>query len=245
MIAFPLKKSNWLIALVFVVAVASWQAKRYADARTECYFFPNGEVDKAEVLNACVADGNSKWKLPALVNNIGVLPFLVSSANCRIDYNPNLFFVEKHFACQYFEANKRKFLAVDEDGGSPLHDLARRHNACRSDIDPRQCSSSQIRSIDLLLENGIDLELKEFGKDTILEVAAFEEDVDLVRALVSRGADRAWVTSRLDGRNVISHLLDRQEWCVKEQYGDACVEPYRQIIDILEGDDVPTGDMPR
>ena len=222
-----------LAALVVFVISPGWFLWNYGNARKECYFYPSGDVKAAQVLNACVADSDSNWKLPELEYGIGVLPFLVDSVNCRTEYIPALFFIEKQYACDFVDENKEIFLNLDEFGQNPIHELARRHAACG--IEGEQCFVSQIKSLDLLLDLGLDIDIGRNGHRTALELAAVDGDLEFFRALLDRGADLAQFGYDEKPSTAITLIKDQIEWCQQQVDSESCSRDSRAILEIIDG----------
>ena len=222
-----------LAALVVFIISPGWFVWNYGTARKDCYFYPNGDIKAAQVLNACVADSDSNWKLPKLVHGFGVMPFLTESMNCRAEYLPALFFIEKEYACDFIDKNKEIFLELGEYGQNPIHDLARRHGACG--IEGEQCFIAQIRSLELLLDLGLDIDIGRRGHRTALEIAAVDGDVDFFKALIARGADLAQFGYDEKENIAISLIKEQIEWCREQADSQSCSREYREILEIIEG----------
>ena len=228
-----MKKRYWLLCVVLlIVAAPTAYLLKYKEARIQCYFFPNGDIDKPQVLNACVASDTSDWKLPRQVHGFGVMPFLISSAKCGVEYYPGLFSIEKEHACRYFNDNYSDFLGLGEFGDNPVHELARRHNACV--VEGPECFASQLRSIELLLERGLDIDIRKPGGRSALGIAAVDGNIELFRWLIEKGSDPTHIVFGTGGHGVLDQIRQGIEWCVEDDMGSECSADWEEILVILD-----------
>jgi ankyrin repeat protein len=172
-------------------------------------------VDVAQVINACVAGPGSTWQLPYCQR--GTAAWGLYANDCRARHTPSLFFVERHFACKWLEENSSEtmqnhsvFIGPQDHGprevGNSLHELVRRHAWCQDPPppctdaetrehpnwclpEPTECMQAQLRSIDWLLERGVDINQFEHGDMTVLHYAALTGNYLVVQDLLNRGAN--------------------------------------------------------
>lgn len=257
-----------LISGLIALSGLGW-AWWYIDARIDSYIHYSDNVDLAhidvpQVINACIADPNSTWQLPHCQR--GVAAFGLYANDCRARHARSLFFVEKHYACEWLDENKPEAINTDSifsgpngrgarETGHTLHEFVRRHAWCQEEPlsctedqtrehpnwclpEPIECARAQLRSIDWLLENDVDINQIDYGEVTVLDIAVRNEDLLIAQELLNRGANPRIVADPETGFSA----LDRARSKVEEyRNGDPPEEFFlgesevaRKVVTLLE-----------
>lgn len=213
-------------------------------------------IDVPQVINACVAELESNWQLPQCQR--GDAAFGINANDCRARQIPSLFFIERRYACKWLSENESVAIGQDSiyigpDGpgsrelGHPLHELVRRHAWCQEPPppctdaetrehpnwclpEPDECKQAQLRSIDWLLERGIDINQFEHEDMTVLHYAARADDYLAVQELLKRGANPNIVADTESAITAIERARQRVE-----EYWDGHPSPAAQkTLELLE-----------
>ena len=228
----------------------------YADARVDSYVRSSGKLDVARIINACVADLDSEWQLPFCRR--GYAAFGLSSNDCRATHLKALFFVEKRLACDWLDENVDEVVHINSgylrDGGTrnPLHELVRRHAWCQ-DMPPPctkaetrqhrnwclpkpdECMRAQLRSIDWLLDRGVDINQFEYGDMTVLHYAVREDDYLAIQELLKRGANP---TITAESESAIT-AIERARQRVEVYFNGRPSPAVRRTLELLESQQAP------